>query len=85
MMRICKKFLSVVLALIMSLALALTVAGCFHSKIGEDTLVIDVVFPGLSGMKPADQDIRVQPIHNIQNAPVGTAADDNGLAAFFYL
>lgn len=56
MMRICKKFLSVVLALIMSLALALTVAGCFHSKIGEDTLVIDVVFPGLSGMKPADQE-----------------------------
>ncbi len=56
MMRICKKFLSVVLALNMSLALALTVAGCFHSKIGEDTLVIDVVFPGLSGMKPADQE-----------------------------
>lgn len=55
MMRTWKRFCSVLMATVLCLALAVNFTGCFKSGVDEDTLVIEVVFPGLSGMKPADQ------------------------------
>lgn len=54
-MRTWKRFCSVLMATVLCLALAVNFTGCFKSNVDEDTLVIEVVFPGLSGMKPADQ------------------------------
>lgn len=54
-MKIRKRVMAVLLAVLL-LGTALLSVGCFGDNVSEDTLVIDVVFPGLSGMKPADQD-----------------------------
>lgn len=54
-MRVLKRLCGVIMAATTCLAPIINFTGCFNSNVDEDTLVIEVVFPGLSGMKPADQ------------------------------
>ena len=49
-MSVLKRLCGVIMAATICLAPIINFTGCFNSNVDEDTLVIEVVFPGLSGM-----------------------------------